>query len=149
MPFSAKRHLLPIAAASVLGLMLSACGSSGLSVTTQRTQGYEISQDALAQIRVGQSQALVTTVLGSPQTSNSFGQETAYYYIQTKIERTAFGLEMIKDRTVLAVYFDKNKKVVDKAVYGAKDGKVFAIQSRRTASFGIDRSFLESLLSSI
>jgi outer membrane protein assembly factor BamE (lipoprotein component of BamABCDE complex) len=148
MPFSAKRHIFPISAAVALSLSLAACGS-GMSLTTQRTQGYEISQDALAQIRPGQSQALVTTVLGSPQTTNSFGEETAYYYIQTKLERTAFALDMVKERTVLAIYFDKNKKVVDKAVYGAKDGKVFAIQSRRTASFGIDRSFLESLLASI
>lgn len=148
MPLSAKRHILPISAAIALSLSLSACGS-GMALTTQRTQGYEISQDALAQIRTGQSQVLVTTVLGSPQVTNSFGEETAYYYIQTKVDRTAFGLDSIKERTVLAVYFDKNKKVVDKAVYGAKDGKVFAIQSRRTASFGIDRSFLESLLASI
>lgn len=148
MPFSAKRHIVPISAAVALSLTLSACGS-GLALSTQRTQGYELSQDALAQIRPGQSQVLVTTVLGSPQVTNSFGEETAFYYIQTKIDRTAFGMETIKDRTVLAVYFDKNKKVVDKAVYGAKDGKVIAIQSRRTASFGIDRSFLESILASI
>lgn len=148
MPVSVKRHIFPISAAVALSLTLSACGS-GMALTTQRTQGYELSQDALAQIRPGQSQTLVTTVLGSPQVTNSFGEETAFYYIQTKIDRTAFGMESIKERTVLAVYFDKNKKVVDKAVYGAKDGKVIAIQSRRTASFGIDRSFLESLLASI
>ena len=148
MPFSARRHIVPISAAVALSLMLSACGS-GMALTTQRTQGYELSQDALAQIRPGQSQTLVTTVLGSPQVTNSFGDETAYYYVQTKIDRTAFGMDSIRERTVLAIYFDKNKKVVDKAVYGAKDGKVIAIQSRRTASFGIDRSFLESLLASI
>ena len=148
MPVSVKRHIFPISAAVALSLTLSACGS-GMALTTQRTQGYELSQDALAQIRPGQSQTLVTTVLGSPQVTNSFGEETAFYYIQTKIDRTAFGMESIKERTVLAVYFDKNKKVVDKAVYGAKDGKVIAIQSRRTASFGIDRSFLESRLASI
>ena len=148
MPVSVKRHIFPISAAVALSLTLSACGS-GMALTTQRTQGYELSQDALAQIRPGQSQTLVTTVLGSPQVTNSFGEETAFYYIQTTIDRTAFGMESIKERTVLAVYFDKNKKVVDKAVYGAKDGKVIAIQSRRTASFGIDRSFLESLLASI
>ena len=148
MPFSVKRHIFPISAAVAVSLTLSACGS-GMALTTQRTQGYELSQDALSQIRPGQSQTLVTTVLGSPQVTNSFGEETAFYYIQTKIDRTAFGMESIKERTVLAVYFDKNKKVVDKAVYGAKDGKVIAIQSRRTASFGIDRSFLESILASI
>ncbi len=149
MPFSTPRQLLPMTAAVLLSLSVAACGSSGLSLTQQRTQGYEISEDALAQIRPGQSEALVTTVLGSPQTTGTFGNESAYYYVQTKVSRTAFGLDLSKDRTVLAVYFDKNKKVSDKAVYGTQDGKVFTIQSRRTASFGEDRSFLESLLSSI
>lgn len=147
MPFSAKRHLFPISAAIALSLSLTACGS-GLALTQKRTQGYEISDDALSQIRPGQSQTLVTTVLGSPQVTNSFGNETAFYYIQTKVEQTAFGLNTASDRTVLAIYFDKNKKVVDKAVYGSKDGKVIAIQSRRTPSFGIDRSFLESIMAS-
>lgn len=147
MPLSAAhRRLFPITAAIVLSLALSGC--SGMALSTQRTQGYEINDDALAQIRPGQSQDLVTVVLGSPQTTNSFGEETAFYYIQTKVERTAFGMDSVKERTVLAVYFDKNRKVTDKAVYGAKDGKAIAIQSRRTASFGADKSFIESIISS-
>ncbi len=144
----ASRHLLRLSAVAA-ALVLAGCSASGLSLTQHRTQGYSISQDALAQIRPGQSQQLVTMVLGSPQTTNSFGNETAYYYVQTKVEQTAFGLEIAKDRTVLAVYFDKNKKVVDKAVYGTKDGKVFQIESRRTPSFGEDRTFIESILASI
>ena len=148
MPSSAaSRRLFPLAAIAV-AVVLSGCSGSGLALTTQRTQGYSISQDALAQIRPGQSQQLVTLVLGSPQTTNSFADETAYYYVQTKVEQTAFGLEMVKERTVLAVYFDKNKKVIDKAVYGAKDGKVFQIESRRTPSFGEDRTFIESIMKS-
>ena len=107
-----------------------------------------LKQEQLAQIRPGQSQDLVTIVLGSPQTTNSFGDETAYYYVETKVEETAFGLSTIKERTVLAVYFDKNKRVVDKAVYGAKDGKVIQIESRRTPSFGEDRTFIESIMKS-
>ncbi|MDP1731036.1 MAG: outer membrane protein assembly factor BamE, partial [Devosia sp.] len=94
------------------------------------------------------SQELVIMVLGSPQTTNSFAIETAYYYVQTKVEQTAFGLDLVRDRTVLAVYFDKNRKVVDKAVYGTKDGKVFQIESRRTPSFGEDRTFIESIMKS-
>lgn len=148
MPLCAKRHILPVTAALVLSLSLAGCGS-GLSLTQQRTQGYELSEDAMSQIRPGQSETLVTTVLGSPQTTSTFGGETAYYYVQTKVSRTAFGLELEKDRTVLAIYFDKNKKVVDKAVYGTQDGKVFTIESRRTPSFGQDKSFLDSLFSSI
>jgi outer membrane protein assembly factor BamE (lipoprotein component of BamABCDE complex) len=147
MHISRLRRLLPIAAVLVLLPALAACNS--LALTTQRTQGYVLKDEQIAQIRPGQSQDLVTIVLGSPQTTNSFGDETAYYYIQTKVETTAFGLDMVKERTVLAVYFDKNKRVVDKAVYGAKDGRVFPIEGRRTPSFGQDRNFIESILASI
>jgi outer membrane protein assembly factor BamE (lipoprotein component of BamABCDE complex) len=147
MPLRPIRRLLPVAAVLLLVPSLAACNS--LALTTSRVQGYVLKEEQVAQIRPGQSQDLVTIVLGSPQTTNSFGDETAYYYIQTKVDETAFGLDMVKERTVLAVYFDKNKRVVDKAVYGAKDGKVFAIESRRTPSFGEDRNFIESILSSI
>jgi outer membrane protein assembly factor BamE (lipoprotein component of BamABCDE complex) len=147
MPLRPIRRLLPVAALLLLVPSLAACNS--LALTSSRVQGYVLKDEQIAQIRPGQSQDLVTIVLGSPQTTNSFGDETAYYYIQTKLDQTAFGLDMVKERTVLAVYFDKNKRVVDKAVYGAKDGKVFAIESRRTPSFGQDRNFLESILSSI
>jgi outer membrane protein assembly factor BamE (lipoprotein component of BamABCDE complex) len=148
MPFSLRRRLFPLVAAALVLPALAACSGSGLALTTQRVEGYVLREDQLAQIRPGQSQDLVTIVLGSPQTTNSFGDETAFYYVETKKESTAFGLDMIKERTVLAVYFDKNKKVVDKAIYGIQDGKVFQIESRKTPSFGEDRTFIESILKS-
>ena len=49
---------------------------------------------------------------------------------------------------MLAVYFDKNKKVMDKAVYGLEDGQAVTIESRRTPSFGEDRTFVQSILNS-
>lgn len=145
---NAVRRLLPIASVIVLGAALSACSSSGLSLTQSRTQGYDISDDALAQIRPGQSQDLVVLVLGSPQTTNSFGEQTAYYYIEEKLQQTAFGMVTSRDRTVLAVYFDKNKKVSSKTVYGLADGRVIDIETRRTPSFGEDRTFIQSILAS-
>jgi outer membrane protein assembly factor BamE (lipoprotein component of BamABCDE complex) len=148
MPSATTRRLVPILAAVAVLPFLAACSGSGMALTTQRVEGYSLKQEQLAQIRPGQSQDLVTIVLGSPQTTNSFGDETAYYYIETKKERTAFGLETIQERTVLAIYFDKNKKVVDKAVYSAQDGRVVQIESRRTPSFGEDRTFIESILAS-
>jgi outer membrane protein assembly factor BamE (lipoprotein component of BamABCDE complex) len=57
-------------------------------------------------------------------------------------------MTMTDSRTVLVVYFDKNKKVVDKAVYGLQDGKTVAIESRRTPSYGEDRSFIDQILQS-
>lgn len=141
-------RLLPMSAALLLGLSLAACGS-GMSLTQSKARGYEISEDAVAQIRVGQSAALVTAVLGSPQVTNSFATETAWYYLGEKVQQTAFGMELSKDRTLLVVYFDKKNKVVDTERLGVKDGKSFQIESRRTPSYGQDRTFIESILSSI
>lgn len=137
-------RIAPIAIAIVLGLSLSACGG----LVSSRTQGYDLSEDALTQIRPGQSQDLVTIVLGSPQTTNSFGDESAFYYVETKVSETQFGLTMIQSRKVVAIYFDKNKKVKDKAVYGLQDGRAVTIETRRTPSFGEDRTFIESILKS-
>ena len=139
--------LAPLAAAVVLAVVLGACSSSTSLINT-RTQGYEISDSAQAQIRTGQSQELVTLVLGSPQSTNTFGDQTAWYYVETKVRQTSFGLTMIDSRTVLAIYFDKNKKVLDKAIYTLKDGKTVTIETRRTPSFGEDRSFIDQILQS-
>ena len=144
---TASGSIAPLAAAALLAITLAACTSS-TALVTKRTQGYEISDSAMAQIRPGQSQQLVTLVLGSPQSTNSFGDQSAFYYVETKVRQTAFGMTMIDSRTVLVVYFDKNKKVVDKAVYGLQDGKTIAIESRRTPSFGEDRTFIDQILQS-
>lgn len=143
----ASAPFAPIAAAALLAVALSACTSS-TSLVTKKTQGYEISDSAMQQIRVGQSQQLVTLVLGSPQSTNTFGDQSAWYYVQTKVAQTSFGMTTSLERTVLAIYFDKNKKVVDKAVYTAADGKTVTVESRRTPSFGEDRTFIDQILKS-
>jgi len=144
-------RLVSVAAAGLLALTLAGCSGmgSGLALTTSKVQGYKISDDALAQIRTGQSQDLVVYVLGSPQTMNAFSEGDAWYYVETKVDQTAFGLTTIKDRKVLAIYFDKNKRVADKALYSAQDGKVFTIEGRKTPSYGEDKSFIQSLIESI
>jgi outer membrane protein assembly factor BamE (lipoprotein component of BamABCDE complex) len=143
---SALVRLSPLAAAVAVGLTLSACSGSGL--VAQRTQGYVLPADAIAQIRPGSSQHFVRVVLGSPQTTSTFGGETAWYYVETKVNQTAFGLTSVEERTVLAVYFGADRRVTDRALYSLEDGRVFAIEQRRTGSFGEDRNFLQTLLAS-
>ena len=145
---TASGKFVQLAAATLLATALAACSTSSTALVTSRTQGYEISDSAMAQIRPGQSQELVTLVLGSPQSTNTFGDQSAFYYVETKVRQTAFGLTMTDSRTVLVIYFDKNKKVIDKAVYGLKDGKTVTVETRRTESFGEDRSFIDSILKS-
>jgi outer membrane protein assembly factor BamE (lipoprotein component of BamABCDE complex) len=134
-------------AAAVLAVALAGCTSS-TSLVSKRTQGYEIPDSALQQIRPGQSQQLVQMVLGSPQSTNTFGDQSAWYYVETKVNQTAFGLTMVQERTVLAVYFDRNKKVTDRTIYGLEDGRAINVETRRTPSFGQDKTFIESILES-
>ena len=142
----ARRRTLKIVAALGIALSLAACSTE--SFIAHRTEGYVISDSALQQIRPGQSADLVVAVLGSPQTTNTFGEQTAFYYIETKIDRTAFGLRMPQERRLLAVYFDKNSKVVSKTLYGLEDGRIVDMDSHRTPSYGQDRSFVESIMAS-
>lgn len=144
---SALVRLSPLAAAVAIGLSLSACSGTGL--VAQRTQGYVLPADAIAQVRPGSSQDLVRVVLGSPQITSTFGGETAWYYVETKVNQTAFGMTTVQERTVLAVYFGADRRVTDRALYSLEDGRVFAIEQRRTGSFGQDRNFVQSLLDSI
>lgn len=133
--------------ATILAVALAGCTSS-TALVTQRTQGYVIPSTALQQIRPGQSQQTVQLVLGSPQSTNTFGDQTAWYYVETKVNQTSFGFTQIKERTVLAVYFDRNKKVSERAVYSLQDGRAIDIETRRTPSFGQDATFIDSILSS-
>lgn len=144
-----KRRSLFLAAAMAVGLTVSGCaGGFTDGFVSTRTQGYSIPDTALQQIRPGQSADLVIAVLGSPQTTNTIGEESAFYYVETKVERTAFGLTTPKERRVLAIYFDKSQKVSDKALYSLADGKVVTLETRRTPSYGNDRTFIEAIMSS-
>jgi outer membrane protein assembly factor BamE (lipoprotein component of BamABCDE complex) len=143
---SARRRTLKFVAALGFGLALAGCSADAF--IAHRTEGYVISDSALQQIRPGQSVDLVVAVLGSPQTTNTFGEKSAFYYVETKVDRTSFGLRMPKERRVLAIYFDTNKKVASKMLYGLEDGRVVDIDTHRTPSYGEDRTFVESILAS-
>ena len=49
------------------------------------------------------------------------------------------------DQRVVAVYFDKDRKVIRLANYGIKDGKVFDFQSGRTETGGKDLNYLRGI----
>ena len=145
-----RKSFRPFLVAATLGLTLAISGCSGLSgFSSLRTQGYEIPDSALMQVRAGQSEDLVVAVLGSPQSQGTFGDENVFFYVETKIERTTFGLSTVKSRKVLAVYFDSHRKVKDTAIYSLEDGRVITVEPRRTPSFGQDRTFVEQLLDSV
>lgn len=138
------RRRRPIAAAMALALSLGLGGCGGyFSETFQR--GYVIPEGALEQIPIGASQDQVLIVLGTPSTVATVSGE-AFYYISQRTERpVAFMHEDVKDQRVIAVYFDKNRKVQRLANYGMKDGKIFDFVSQTTQTGGEELSYLRFL----
>ena len=128
-----------IAAAVALGLLLGGC----FSETYQR--GYILPDGALEQIPIGSTQEQVLIVLGTPSTVATVSGE-AFYYISQKGEKpVAFMPQRVVDQRVIAVYFDKNRRVERLADYGMRDGKVFDFVSRTTPAGGKELSYLTYL----
>lgn len=127
-------------AVAALGLMLSGC----FGETFQR--GYILPEGALEQVPLGASQDQVLIVLGTPSTVATVSGE-AFYYISQRAERkVAFMPQSVVDQRVVAVYFDKQRRVQRVANYGMRDGKVFDYVSRTTPTSGEELSVLGPLL---
>ena len=103
--------------------------------------GYMVPEGALEQLPLGSSQDQVLIVLGTPSTVATISGEV-FYYISQRAEQTSFLPQKEVDRRVIAVYFDKNRKVQRLADYGLKDGKIFDYISRTTPSGGTEQNYL-------
>ena len=103
--------------------------------------GYMVPEGALEQLPLGSSQEQVLIVLGTPSTVATISGET-FYYISQRSEQTSFLPQKEVDRRVIAVYFDKARKVQRLADYGLKDGKIFDYIGRTTPSGGAEQNYL-------
>ena len=132
-----------MAAALALALPLGGC----FQETYQK--GYIAPEGALEQIPIGASQEQVLIVLGTPSTVATVSGET-FYYISQRAERPiAFMPQEVTDQRVIAVYFDKNRRVQRLANYGLKDGKVFDFISRTTPTSGTELNYLAAIFSNL
>jgi len=130
---------------AIIALALSLGGCLG--ETFQR--GYVLPEGALEQIRLGASQEQVLIVLGTPSTVATVSGE-AFYYISQRAERAvSFMPTKITDQRVVAVYFDKDRRVERVASYGIKDGRVFDFISRTTPTAGSDISVVKAMLDAV
>jgi outer membrane protein assembly factor BamE (lipoprotein component of BamABCDE complex) len=131
-----------LATALVLGLPLGGC----FSETYQK--GYLIPEGALEQLPIGASQEQVLIVLGTPSTVATVSGEV-FYYISQRAERpVAFMPQQMVDQRVVAVYFDRSRRVERLANYGMKDGKVFDYVSRTTPTGGNELAYLANVFNS-
>ena len=136
---SRRTPALAVAAAFALALPLAGC----FSETYQR--GYVVPEGALEQIPIGASQEQVLILMGTPSTVATVSGEVFYYISQRAERRVAFMPQSVVDQRVVAVYFDKNRRVQRLANYGMKDGQIFDYISRTTPSGGEEINYLGSV----
>jgi outer membrane protein assembly factor BamE (lipoprotein component of BamABCDE complex) len=126
-----------------LAISLALAGCSNFAQVYQR--GYVLPEGALEQIPMGATQEQVLIVLGTPSTVATVSGEAFYYISQRGQQSAAFMPQKVIEQRVIAVYFDKNRRVERLADYGMKDGKIFDYISRTTPSGGSELSALNYL----
>jgi outer membrane protein assembly factor BamE (lipoprotein component of BamABCDE complex) len=109
-------------------------------------KGYILPEGALEQIPVGSSQEQVLLVLGTPSTVATLDGETFYYISQASERLVGFMPQTVTDQRVVAVYFDKQRRVQRLADYRMKDGRVFDFVSRTTPTGGKETGILTGML---
>jgi outer membrane protein assembly factor BamE (lipoprotein component of BamABCDE complex) len=122
-----------LSGAVLLGAVL--LGTAAVGGCTEVNHGYMAPEGALEQLPMGSTQEQVLIVLGTPSTVATISGEV-FYYISQRSEQFSFLPARETDRRVIAVYFDKSRRVQRLADYGLKDGKVFDYVSRATPSGG-------------
>ena len=134
--------LLRTVALSALFLSpLAACTTAG-----PQTQGYVIDDQAVAEIKPGMDAKKVLSILGTPSTVSTVGNQNWYYISQNTNRKYMFQKPEITDQRVLAVIFTKALKVERIANYGMKDGEVFDFNKNTTPTGGTELSIVRQML---
>ena len=118
------------------------CAVLGACTGEQFQKGYILPPGALEQIPIGASQDQVLIVMGTPSTVATLNGEVFYYISQRSERKVMFMNQQVVDQRVIAVYFDKNRRVTRLANYGLKDGKVFDFVSRTTQTAGVELNYI-------
>ncbi|WP_159726711.1 outer membrane protein assembly factor BamE [Methylosinus sp. Ce-a6] len=137
-------------ARSLAALVLVAAPLAGcLGYDGVINRGAIVEERKVAQVKVGMSAQQVLALLGTPSTTSTIGGD-AWYYFSQRIERQlAFMPPEVADQHILAVYFDKAKKVQRIADYGLKDGKVVDFLARTTPTAGAEFNFIRNMLAKL
>jgi len=137
--------LLRAAAASALALSLAGCfGYEGVI-----NRGAVIDMRKAEQVKPGTPAPQVLSALGTPSTTSTVGGD-AWYYVSQRAERDlAFMPQKVTDQRVMAVYFDKSKRVQRIADYGLEDGKPIDFVTRTTPNATAESHMLSNMLSKV
>ena len=139
-----RLRLFAVALLAAAALSLGGCGDM---FTQVYQRGYIPPEGALEQLPLGATQEQVLIVLGTPSTVATVSGEVFYYISQRAEQKLAFLPQQVMNQRVVAVYFDKQRRVTRLANYGLKDGRVFDFVSRATPSGGTELNYLNYIFS--
>ncbi|MFA5950344.1 MAG: outer membrane protein assembly factor BamE [Hyphomicrobium sp.] len=122
-----RRLRLVLTGLSCAAILIGGCATQQIT-----KRGAQVRDTDVAQIQPGMGQEQVKLALGTPSTTSTTGDGSAYYYISSTETQTSFFKPNEVDRKVLAIYFTPTALVERVANYGLKDGKVFDFSSRTT-----------------
>lgn len=113
-------------------------------VVSQR--GYMEDKEVTAAIKAGtDTKTSIQSKLGYASTTATFGGDSWYYISQTE-KQVAFFTPTVQQRSILAIYFDKDGKVTATRHYSLAQGHVISLEDRTTPSRGRELTFLQQLL---
>lgn len=140
-----SRQARSLAALLLLAAPLAGClGYDGVI-----NRGAIIEERKVAQVKVGMPAPQVLALLGTPSTTSTIGGDAWYYFSQRIERRLAFMQPEVADQHILAVYFDKAKRVQRIADYGLQDGKVVDFLTRTTPTAGAEFNFIRNMLAKL
>jgi outer membrane protein assembly factor BamE (lipoprotein component of BamABCDE complex) len=145
-------HILPGKRSGLFAVLLTAMAALSLGGCSDMfsqvyQRGYIPPEGALEQVPLGASQEQVLIVLGTPSTVATVSGEVFYYISQRAEQKLAFMNQDVTNQRVIAVYFDKQRRVQRLANYGLKDGKVFDFVSRTTPTSGVELNYMNYIFS--
>jgi outer membrane protein assembly factor BamE (lipoprotein component of BamABCDE complex) len=98
-------------------------------------------------VPLGASQEQVLIVLGTPSDGRHRQRRGVLLHLQRAEQKLAFMNQEVTNQRVIAVYFDKQRRVQRLANYGLKDGKVFDFVSRTTPTAGVELNYINYVFS--
>ncbi len=125
-----------------LAMLLGGC------ITETYQRGYLLPEGALEQVQLGASQEQVLIIMGTPSTVATVNGEV-FYYISQRAQQTSFLPQREVNRRVIAVFFDRSRKVERVADYGIKDGRIFDFVSRTTPAGGKELNYVKYILKAL
>jgi len=139
----ARADLTTLLAAGILTLTLGACSS------TVATRGNMLDAQQLSTLQPGvTTRDDVAASLGTPTATATFDQST-WYYIGQRTEKTAFFMPTVVARKVVAVHFDDKGVVAKVDALGLEDGQTIAMVDRQTPTAGKELTVMEQMLGNL